>query len=153
MAMTKAEKKKAAARARRNRNKSVNVLTVVEGYVQSGIWTEKLFRTNPFEFVTGITDGTYKPGQDGGERMSIPEFITGFKGGSYADSPGQSITKNVTGSANADIMEVATSLIMPAIQTALVGVGFKFGKKMTTRPRAAINRGLKQFGLNDFIKI
>jgi len=103
--------------------------------------------------VTGITDGTYKPGQDGGERMSIPEFITGFKGGSYADSPGQSITKNVTGSANADIMEVATSLIMPAIQTALVGVGFKFGKKMTTRPRAAINRGLKQFGLNDFIKI
>ena len=155
MAMTKAEKKKAAARARRNRSKGVNVLALAEGYVQTGIWTSKLFNTNPWEFVTGITGGTYNPGSDGGSVISIPEILLkkGGNFGTYAADLPSAVAKNITGKSTTDPIEVATSLIMPAVQTALVGVGFKFGKKMTNRPRAAINRGLRQFGLNDFIKI
>jgi outer membrane lipoprotein SlyB len=160
--MTKAEKKRAAAARRRNRMKGVNVLSLAEGYVQTNIWTEKLFNTNPFEFVTGITSGTYNPGSDGGSVISIPEILgargggnTGALGGSFgsyaADLPG-AVARNITGKTSSDPMEVATSLIMPAIQTTLVGVGFKFGKKMTAKPRSAINRGLRQFGLGDFIR-
>ena len=154
MAMTKAEKKKAAARARRNRNKGVNVLSLAEGYVQTSIWTEKLFNTNPFEFVTGITSGTYNPGSDGGSIISIPEIIK-YQGGNFgtyaADLP-SAVSRNITGKTSSDVMDVVGGLFMPAVQTALVGVGFKFGKKATRKPRAALNRGLRQFGLNDFIK-
>ena len=157
--MTK--KQKAAAARRRNRMKGVNVLSLAEGYVQTNIWTEKLFNTNPFEFVTGITDGTYNPGADGGGTISIPEIIgfgsrsfnqTGGNFGSYANDLTGAVARNITGKTSSDPMEVATSLIMPALQTTLVGVGFKFGKKMTRKPRAAINRGLRQFGLADFIR-
>jgi hypothetical protein len=161
MAMTKAEKKKAAARARRNRNKGVNVLSVAEGYVQTSIWTEKLLNVNPFEMVTGITEGTFSPGADGGSRITIPEMIgfgnrnfnqSGGNFGTYASDLPSAISRNITGVQNASVFEVGQGLIMPAIQTALVGVGFKFGKKVTRKPRAALNRGLRQFGLNDFIK-
>ena len=146
-----ARRKKSRA-PRRNRSKGINVLNAAEVYVQSSIWTEKLLNVNPFEMVTGITEGVYKPAADGGERITIPELLKGFQGGSYADTPTKAIARNITGKTNPDVMEVGTALVMPAIQTALVGVGFKFGKKLTSKPRAAINRGLRQFGLGDFIR-
>jgi len=149
--MTK-KQKAAAARRRRNRSKGVNVVNVAEAWLQTSIWSEKLLNVNPFEMVTGITEGVYKAGSDGGERITIPELLTGFRGGTYADTPSKAIARNVTGKADADIMEVGTALIMPAVQTALVGVGFKFGKKATSRPRAAINRMLKQFSLDGIIR-
>lgn len=147
---------------RRNRSKGINVISLAEGYVQSNIWTEKLFNTNPFEFVTGVTGGTFNPGADGGGVISIPEMLgirkdggTGALGGNfgtYASNLPEAVARNVTGRAKSSPVEVATGLIMPAFQTALVGAGFKFGKKVTSKPRAAINRGLRQFGLGDFIR-
>jgi hypothetical protein len=135
--MTK--KQKAAAARRRNRMKGVNVLSLAEGYIQTSIWTEKLFRTNPYEFVTGITSGTYNPGSDGGSVISIPEMLgmrgggnTGALGGSFgsyaADLPG-AVARNITGKTASDPMQIVSGLVMPAVQTTLVGVGFKFGKK------------------------
>jgi hypothetical protein len=146
---------------KRSRRKftGVNVLSLAEGYVQTGIWTSKLFQTNPFEFVTGITDGTYSPGTDGGNRISIPEMLGAGPGGlggnfgAYASDLPAAVSKNITGAADSSIIEVASGLVMPAFQTALVGAGFKFGKKLTRKPRNAINRQLKMFGIGDLIRI
>lgn len=148
--MTK--KQKAAAARRRNRARGVNVINAAEAYVQTGIWTEKLFRANPFEFFTGITEGVYKPGRDGGERITIPELLKGFQGGTYASTPMRAINRNLTGRHVPEIMQVASGLAMPAVKTALVGAGFKFGKRATSKPRAALNRLLRDFKLDGFIK-
>ena len=163
MAMTKAEKKKAAARARRNRaNKGINVVNLAEGYVQTGIWTQTLFNANPYEFVTGMFDGTFTPGSDGGSRISIPELLGAGKGGvggnfgSYASNLPNALARNISGdwntSQNPKLTEIASGLVMPAVQTALVGVGFKFGKRATAGVRRKINKGLKDFKLDGFIR-
>ena len=149
---TKAQKKAAAARRARNRNKGLNVVALTETYLQVGVWTESLFQTNPFEFATGITEGQYKAGRDGGQRISIPELMTGFKGGDYADNPIDAVKRNLAGKKNASITEVGMGLAWPAVQSALIGAGFKFGRKMTAKPRAALNRTIRQFGLGDLIR-
>lgn len=150
---------------KRSRKKftGVNVLSLAEGYVTTSIWTEKLFNTNPFEFVTGITDGSYNPGADGGETIAIPELLgagpggIGGKFGSYATGLPNAIARNISGNYQSASMpsvgDVAGGLVMPAIQTALVGAGFRFGKKLTSKPRAAVNRQLRSFGLGDMIRI
>jgi len=162
MAKTKAQRA-AAARRSRNRFKGINVLSLAEGYVTTSIWTEKLFNTNPFEFVTGITDGTYNPGADGGETIAIPELLGagpgGFGGkfGSYASGLPNAIARNISGNyqsaSKPSVGDVAGGLVMPAIQTALVTAGFRFGKKLTSKPRAAVNRQIRNFGLGDLIKV
>jgi len=150
-------------RPRRAKFTGINLLSAAEGYVQTSIWTEKLFNVNPYEFVTGIVDGKYKPGADGGSRISIPELLGAGSGGiggnfgSYATDLPNAIARNLTGDWKSDkkpgVQDVAVGLIMPAFQTALVGVGFKFGKKLTSKPRAAVNRQLKNFGLGGVIRV
>jgi len=155
----------ARRKQKRSRKKftGINVLSLAEGYVTTSIWTEKLFNTNPFEFVTGITDGTYNPGADGGETIAIPELLGagpgGFGGkfGSYASGLPNAIARNISGNYSSDpkpsVGDVAGGLVMPAIQTALVTAGFRFGKKLTSKPRAAVNRQIRNFGLGDLIKV
>jgi hypothetical protein len=149
-------------RSRRAKFTGLNVLSLAEGYVQTNIWTEKLFRTNPFEFATGITDGTYNPGGDGGDTISIPEIIgfgsrsfgqSGGNFGSYANNLTGAVARNISGKADANAYEVGMGLIMPAVQTALVGAGFKWGKKLTSKPRAAVNRQIKMLGLGQMVKV
>jgi hypothetical protein len=151
-------------RSRRAKFTGVNLLSAGESYLQLNIWTEKLFRTNPFEFVTGITDGTYNPGGDGWQTISIPEIIgfgsrsfnqSGGNFGAAADNLSQAVARNITGKAKgqAGAVDVAQGLIMPAVQSALLGAGFKFGKKLTSKPRAAVNRQLKNFGLAQMVRV
>ena len=150
-------------RKARKKFTGLNVLSLTEGYVTTSIWTEKLFNTNPFEFVTGITNGTYNPGADGGETISIPELLgagpggMGGKFGSYASDLPNAVARNISGNyqsaSKPSVGDVASGLVMPAIQTALVGAGFRFGKKITRKPRNAINRQLRNFGLGDLIRI
>jgi len=132
----------------------VNVLNVTEGYLQTGVWTEKLFQTNPFEFVTGITEQGYNPGSDGGQRIRVPELLTGFRGGSYADSPTQAVKRNIAGGKDdPTIGELAMGFAMPVLQSTLIGVGFKVAKKATASPRRMLNRQLRNFGLGDIIRV
>jgi len=155
-----------ARRKQRKRTRAkftgVNLLSLAEGYVQTNIWTETLFRTNPFEFATGITDGTYNPGTDGGDTISIPEII-GFGSRSFGQSGGNfgtfannltgAVARNISGKADSNAYDVGMGLIMPAVQTALVGAGFKWGKKLTSKPRAAVNRQIKMLGLGQLVRI
>jgi len=150
-------------RSSRKKFTGVNVLSLAEGYIQTNIWTEKLFRTNPFEFVTGITDGTYNPGQDGGATISIPEIIgfgsrsfnqSGGNFGTHADNLAGAVARNIADAGSTyTTYDVGLGLLMPSIQTALVGVGFKWGKKLTSKPRAAVNRQIKMLGLGQMVRI
>ena len=86
----------------------------------------------------------YKPGGDGGSRITLPELIGGFKGGSYADTLPEAIEKNIGG---------IEGLVMTGIKSAAVGVGFTFFKKMTAKARRGLNTQiLKPFGISDFVR-
>ena len=49
-------------------------------------------------------------------------------------------------------MDAVGAMIEPAVKTAIVGVGFNVGKKLTRKPRAMLNRQLRAFGLGDFVR-
>ena len=149
-------------RKARKKFTGLNVLSLAEGYVQSNIWTEKMFRTNPIEFATGIVDGTFNPGGDGGNVITIPEIVgfgsrsfnqSGGNFGSYANDLTGAVARNISGKTDANAYDVGLGLVMPAIQTALVGAGFKWGKALTSRPRSAVNRQLKMLGLGQMIRV
>lgn len=146
----------------RRRFTGINVLNVAEGYVQANIWTEAMFNTNPVEFLTGFTSNTgwdFRPGSDGGEVITLPELLGAGPGGpgghfgAYAADLPHAISKNLTGQQNASAIQTLGSLWEPAVKSALIGVGFKVGKKMTRSPRAKLNRALRQVGVGDFIKL
>ena len=149
-------------RKARKKFTGLNVLSLAEGYVQSNIWTEKMFRANPVEFATGIVDGTFNPGGDGGSVITIPEIVgfgsrsfnqSGGNFGSYANDLTGAVARNISGKADANAYDVGLGLVMPAIQTALVGAGFKWGKKLTSKPRAAVNRQIKMLGLGQMVRV
>ena len=149
---------------RRRRFTGINVVNVAEGYAQANIWSEALFNTNPVEFLTGFTNTSvgprYRPGTDGGGTITLPELLgagPGGVGGNFgayaADLPG-AVARNLTGKASgATAMDAMGAMIEPAIKSALVGVGFKFGKKLTRKPRSMINRQLRNFGLGDMLRV
>ena len=119
-------------------------MPAVEALTQATIWTEAALRVNPFEFLTGITEGVYKPGADGGSRITLPELIGGFKGGNYADTLPEAIQKNIGG---------IEGLVMVGLKSAGVGLGFNIFKKFTARARSGLNTQLlKPFGLDDFVR-
>jgi len=144
--MATAAQKAAAAKARRARNsfKGIRLVPAVEALTQATIWTEATLRVNPFEFLTGVTEGVYKPGADGGERITLPELIGGFKGGDYASTLPVAIQKNVGG---------LEGLVMTGIKSAAVGIGFTVFKRFTAKARRGLNdQILKPFGVTDFVR-
>jgi len=40
-----------------------------------------------------------------------------------------------------------------AVQSAFVNVGFRIGSKVLKRPRAQLNKGLRQLGLGDMVRV
>jgi len=147
-------RKKTNRRARRKFT-GVNVLNLAEAYVLTNIWTEVAFNTNPIEFVTGFTKSNggmaYKPGQDGGGTITLPELLGAGPGGiggnygSYAGGFMEAVTKNVGG---------IEGLMWAGIKSAGVGVGFTVAKKLTRKVRGMVNRQiLKPLQLSSMVRV
>lgn len=132
----------------------VNVMNVAEAYALTNIWTQAAFRTNPIEFVTGFTRGTYNPGTDGANIVSLPELLgagPGGFGGRYGNTVGVNDNLQNVVMTNFGGWE---GLAMAGLKTAAVSAGFKVAKKLTRRPRSMLNRQvLKPLGMGDFIKV
>jgi len=142
-------------RSPRRKFTGVNVLNLAEAYVLTNIWTEVAFKTSPIEFVTGFTGASgsmaYKPGQDGGGTITLPELLGAGPGGiggnygSYADGFMEAVTKNVGG---------IEGLMWAGIKSAGVGVGFTVAKKMTRKVRGMVNRQiLKPLQLSSMVRV
>jgi hypothetical protein len=68
--------------ARRSKRKSprktqtnLSLTGVAQSYIVGSAMTKALTGNNLMEFVTGITSGTFNPGGDGGQRISLPELL------------------------------------------------------------------------------
>ena len=63
------------SRTPRRRFTGLAVLPALEAYVQTSIWTEAALGVNPVQFFTGITEKGFRPGTDGGQRITLPELL------------------------------------------------------------------------------
>jgi hypothetical protein len=99
---------------------------------------------NPIAFLTGVVEGEFRPGADGGQRITLPELLGagpgGFGGnfGAYAENLPEAIVKG---------------LIMTGLKSAGLAVGFRVFNKLTSKARSGINRQiLKPFGVTEFVR-
>jgi hypothetical protein len=139
-------------RSPRKKFNGVRVLPALEAYVQTSIWTEAAFNTNPIQFLTGVVQGKEWAAGGGSEIITLPELVglggknAGFHGtaGKY-DNLQNALTTNLGG------ME---GVAMTALKSAGVGIGFKLINKMTRKARSGLNNQiLKPLGVNEFIRI
>ncbi len=158
-------KRKGRKKSTRRRTKSINILNTAELVVTSNILTTGLFNANIFEFVTGKTNFTAGPQNYGSvyrpistdNILTLPEIFG-------LDMAGQKLTSTTGSTYNARAMAVdfdpartmaivtanakvnAGSMIM---QTIGAKVFFKVAKRVTTKQRSAINKGLNFVGLKE----
>jgi hypothetical protein len=155
--------RKAKNKRRSPKFKGVNLVNAAEGYVQTSIWTNALFKTNPISFLTGMTKRssgalTYAPGADGGSVITVPELLGAGPGGiggnygNYADNFIGAVSRNLSGKSDGTFIDATVGLIQPAIASTLVGVGFKVGKELTKKPRRMFNKMSKNLGLGSMVR-
>lgn len=132
----------------------VNVLKLAETYALTNIWTQAAFNTNPIEFVTGFTRGTFNPGQDGSTVISLPEILgagPGGFGGNYGSTS--------AGGSGGLTAQVASNIggfqgaAMAGLKTAGVSIGFRLVSKLTRRPRSMLNSQMKALGVGDMVRV
>ena len=113
---------------------------------------------NPIEFFTGVTGGfktggsmQFRPGTDGGERITLPELLGAGPGGvggnfgSYAENLPEAIMKNMGG---------VNGAIKTGLYSAGVGIGFRLINKMTRKARSGMNRNiLKPLGVSSMVRL
>ena len=139
-------KRKAKPRPRRN-NSSVSIINTVEGLLVANVWSEALFNTDAWSFLTAgtpLNPDTKWTGQ-GSHVISLRELVTwpaSSTGGSYAgDSRLEVISKNVKG-----------EWFPAVVQSVLIGAGGKVLRKVARKPIRIGNKFLKQFGLRDMVR-
>jgi len=130
--------------------KGIRIVPAVEALAQATIWTDAALGVNPIQFLTGVTDGVYKPGTDGGERITLPELLGAGPGGvggnfgDYAANLPEAVVKNIGG---------IEGLVMTGLKSAGLAVGFRVFSKLTRKARSGINRQiLKPFGVDEFVR-
>ena len=145
--------RKKMKRARRKFT-GVNVLRLAETYAITNIWTQAAFNTNPIEFVTGFTRGTFNPGQDGSTVISLPELLgagPGGFGGNYGSTS--------AGGSGGFSAQVASNIggfqgaAMAGLKTAGVSIGFRLVDRITRRPRSLMNSQLRSLGMGDMVRV
>jgi hypothetical protein len=139
----------ARRRKKRTRRKftGINGVNLLEAYLQASVGTETLFNVNPIEFVMGVHSkglGNFGPAS-GVAAISLRELFQWDKynpSGSAATTMPEQLMKNVR-----------ANWLEGVVKSVGIGIGFKFGKKLLKKPRAAANRTLKQIGLGDTLRV
>lgn len=57
------------------RSKNLSLTGVAQAYIVGSAMTKAVTGNNLIDFVSGANDGTFNPGSDGGDRISLPELM------------------------------------------------------------------------------
>lgn len=121
---------------RRKRPKTTSLLNVLESLTYASIITEGVAGTSVFGLITGSTDLTQKQsGAFGGRDTSM--IISGageISLGDIISEPGLAVSTMQN--------NFASNWQAMAVQSFLVSLTFKFGKKLMRRPISNINRNI-----------
>ena len=137
-------RRKASKSPRRKTASSVNALNVAEGLVMWNVVSQNLFGIGGLDFFTAGSTGSdtfasgYQKGRSGGYDTNVITMREVF---AMSQGTGK---KSITDA----IFENAKANAIPLVgMTIAVPIAFKFGKKLTSKPRAQANKLLKMSGL------
>lgn len=136
---------------RRRKFTGINALTTLEGVIQANILSKAATNSSAWDFLTAgtpVNPDTITRG-DGTETLTLKEIIN-WTGGSH--NVNTAIFGDM-GPAEIVWMNLKDNWMEAAISSAFTNVGFRAGSKLLKRPRAQINRGLRQLGLGDMVRI
>jgi len=136
-------RKKAKGRSRRKFT-GVNVVNAAEAYIQANWITQGFASTDPLAFLIGKTSGGYGAlvGVSDGpmSRVGLTELL------GFGNKSAQENLDTVLANVRANWFDV---LVKGAITTG----SFRIGKKLFSRQRRQINKGLKMLGAGSFLKV
>ena len=152
--MTTGDLKPMARRKKQRRSRKkftgINVTDAALGYAGVSIWSEALLGVNPVEFFTK------QPASGSTGKLNIYELIDsamGGRGGVNAATIAQHYPAGTAPNAFGVIQHNArTNGIDALVKSVGLGIAGNVGKKVTRKPRAYLNKTLRQFGMGDFIR-
>ncbi len=112
----------------RRRARNISLLSVAESYAQANLITETYLGSNPIEFMFGDAGFGFNTGR--GE-YSLSEIVR---------------NPNLLGTIGARFMDPQRAA-KAIVGSALINIGFKFGKKALRRSINAVNRPMRQLGI------
>ena len=129
-------------KAKRRRSRTISVLNLAETYLYASVLTQGAMSGSPYAVITGEIDVP----SSATNTSSI--YGQALAGGYGADSWASPISlRDLVQSPNASLAaiqgNVARNVIPMVIQSAMIGVSFKLGKRLLRKPLNATNRGLK----------
>lgn len=148
---------------RRSNSKKINLLNAAELYFQTSILTNSAFGTTPVEFFTGQepfqhkTKGTvygYMPISNK-TRMTLPELFgkdSAIFGAVPFGGAGHATGGNAWSSMMSNVDDYG-GLFVVAKNTLMVKVGFTVAKKLLSKQRTMINKGIKAVGLKGTVSV
>ena len=130
------------AKSRRRRSRSISVLNLAETYLYANVLTQGAMSGSPLSVITGQGDVP----DSAVNATSI--YNSAFNDQYSSDSWASPISlRDLVQSPNASLAaiqgNVARNVIPMVIQSAMIGVSFKLGKRLLRKPISATNRGLK----------
>ena len=160
-----ARRRTSRKKTRRTSKRGFNILNAAELYLQTGIYTTSLFAATPIQFLTGRTTGMgtkmqsgrptdvwqsnqYRPSFDG-TTITLPELFG-------VDGPMSTVA---FGTNDALMPQIQTNLAayggIPkvVVQSVLLKAGFTIGKKMMSKQRNILNKGIKVMGLKGTVSV
>tara|TARA_R110000751_G_scaffold102772_1_gene197845 strand:- start:394 stop:798 length:405 start_codon:yes stop_codon:yes gene_type:complete len=119
-------------KAKRRRSRTISVLNLAESYLYANVLTQGALGGSPYSVITGASDiapiygdGIYN-NYSGTGLISLRDMV---------DNPNQSLLT---------VQKSLSQNVIPmVIQSAMIGVSFKLGKRLLRKPLNATNRGLK----------
>jgi hypothetical protein len=132
----------------RKRFTGINVTDAALGYAGVAIWSEALLGVDPIQFFTDKTGG--------GSSFKITgrELISGLMGGSSGVAAMHVTSGKLDAATALSVIKMnATNNAGGALLKSVgLGVAGTVGKKVTRKPRAFLNRQMRNFGMGDFIR-
>ena len=127
--------------------KGINVTDAALGYAGVSIWSEALLGVNPIQFFQK------QPASSSTKQLNLYEIMDSLMGGVGGVNAATATALGVERNAFAIVELNARANGMDAVVKSVgLGIAGSVGKKVTRKPRAYINKTLRQFGMGDFIR-
>jgi hypothetical protein len=131
----------------RRRFTGVNLLNLAESVVYANIASEAMFNVSAMEFLKGSS-------AHGSRGITLKELINSAQGGTggvaLATAQAGGFAQNAFGAVGKNLQDNAVDAAMKMVTA---GIGFKIAKRLTSKPRAQVNRLLKMGGLGSTVRV
>jgi hypothetical protein len=133
---------------RRTRWKSaINVVNLAETAMLAGVGTKWVFGTDLMTFINPTTANRAQ--WDNSWEVTGKELLDIALGGGGGINP-KSYPDGLQGVIKHNLRVHAADSIFKMVT---IPIAFRLGKKLTTKPRAALNKGIRQIGLGNMVKV